>query len=177
MAISPPEERVWWNQKVERGELVWIVVAFLWGLVMFFMMVYWHLYGNQNLSGEVYRVDPSAYEAKTEAFADANKIGEEGDMPVVKAAPGSDVYMLARLWQWWPVLQLQKGQTYRLHLSSLDWQHGFSLQPVNINIQIHPGIEHIITVTPTEAGDFTVVCNEYCGIGHHTMVGKIHVVD
>jgi len=177
MAISPPEQRIWWNQKVERGELVWIVIAFLWGLLMFFMMVYWHLYGKQNLSGEVYRIDPAVYEQRVEAFAEKYKIGEEADMPVVKAPPGGDTYMLARLWQWWPILQLQKGQTYRLHLSSLDWQHGFSLQPVNINIQIHPGIEHIITLTPTEAGDFTVVCNEFCGIGHHTMVGRIHVVE
>ncbi len=34
MAISPPEERIWWNEKVETGELVWIAIAFLWGLVM-----------------------------------------------------------------------------------------------------------------------------------------------
>jgi len=30
---------------------------------------------------------------------------------------------------------------------------------------------------PDEAGEFSVVCNEYCGIGHHTMVGKIYVVE
>ena len=50
------------------------------------------------------------------------------------------------------MLELEKGQTYRLHLSSLDWQHGFSLQPTNINLQVHPGIEHVITLTPTETG-------------------------
>jgi cytochrome c oxidase subunit II len=36
---------------------------------------------------------------------------------------------------------------------------------------------HVITLTPTETGEFSVVCNEYCGIGHHTMVGRIRVVD
>jgi cytochrome c oxidase subunit 2 len=177
MALTPPETRIWWNEKVEVGELVWIAIAFLWGLVMFFMMVYWHLEGKQNLSGEVYRIDPAVFEARTEDFASRNTVREEADMPVVKAQPGSDVYMLGRLWQWWPILELQKGQTYRLHLASLDWQHGFSLQPVNINVQIHPGIEHIITVTPTQTGVFSVVCNEFCGLGHHTMVGRIHVVD
>ncbi|MDH5613353.1 MAG: cytochrome C oxidase subunit II, partial [Gammaproteobacteria bacterium] len=30
-------------------------------------------------------------------------------------------------------------------------------------------------VTPDQAGEFTVVCNEFCGIGHHTMLGKIFV--
>ena len=75
------------------------------------------------------------------------------------------------------MLELEKGQTYRLHLSSLDWQHGFSLQPTNINLQVHPGIEHVITLTPTETGSFGVVCNEFCGLGHHQMVGRIYVVE
>ena len=48
----------------------------------------------------------------------------------------------ARLWQWWPVLELEKGVSYRMHLSSVDWKHGFSLQPININIQVYPGYEH-----------------------------------
>lgn len=179
MALQPPEARIWWNEPVERGELVWIAIAFLWGLVMFFMMVWWHLEGRQNLPNEVYRIDPAVYASRTEAFADQYGIGEEGDtgVPLVRPPPGSDAYMLARLWEWWPVLELQKGQTYRLHLSSLDWQHGWSLQPTNINVQVHPGLEHVVTITPTTAGVFGVVCNEFCGPGHHTMVGRIRVVE
>jgi cytochrome c oxidase subunit 2 len=57
----------------------------------------------------------------------------------------------------------------------MDWQHGFSLQPVNINLQILPGYEMVLTMTPDQLGEFTVICNEYCGIGHHTMLGKIYV--
>ena len=30
MALSPPESRIWWNDKVEKGELVWIGIAFIW---------------------------------------------------------------------------------------------------------------------------------------------------
>ena len=177
MALTPPESRNWWSEPVGRGELVWIAIAFLWGLVMFFMMVYWHVEGRQNLSNEVYRVDPAVFEEKVTAFTDEFTVGEEAGIPVVAAPPGTDVFMLARLWEWWPILELKKGETYRLHLSSLDWQHGFSLQPVNINIQVHPGLEHVVTLTPTDTGEFAVVCNEFCGLGHHQMVGRIRVVD
>jgi cytochrome c oxidase subunit 2 len=165
MAIAPPEERIWWNERIERGELVWIVIAFLWGLVMFFMMVYWHIEGKQNLSNEAYRIDPAVFEARTNEFAEKYKVREDGDTgyPIVKPPAGGDAYMLARLWEWWPVLELEKGQTYRVHLSSLDWQHGFS--------------EHVVTMTPTETGVFGVVCNEFCGLGHHQMVGRIRVVE
>jgi cytochrome c oxidase subunit 2 len=179
MSISPPAQQVWWNEPVERVELVWVVVAFLWGLVMFFTMIFWHAVGEQNLSNEAYRVAPETYLAKAEAAAEKFKIGEEGNtgVPIVAPPPGTDVYLVARLWEWWPVLQLEKGKKYRLHLSSLDWQHGFSLQPVNINIQVHPGYEMVLTLEPNAVGEYGIVCNEFCGIGHHTMVGKIRVVD
>jgi len=177
MALYPPRARIWWREPIAKTEIVWIVIAFVWGLVMFFMMIYWHAEGKQNLSNEAYRITPEAFFAKAQAMVSAHQVREEGGFPVVKPPPGSDVYMLGRLWQWWPILELERGQSYRLHLSSMDWQHGFSLQPVNINLQIHPGYDMVVTVTPDRAGEYGVVCNEYCGIGHHTMLGKIHVVE
>ncbi|MBN8956688.1 MAG: hypothetical protein J0H17_08915 [Rhizobiales bacterium] len=177
MAITSPERRVWWNEPVERVELIWAGVALLWGLFMFFFMIAWHFIGQQNLSNEAYRVVPDAYVQKVEDFAQKYQVRDEAGTPVVKPPAGVDVYLLGRLWQWWPVLELEKGQSYRLHLSAADWQHGFSLQPININIQVHPGYEHVMTLTPTEVGEFGIICNEYCGIGHHTMTGKIIVVD
>ena len=98
---------------------------------------------------------------------------EEQGVPVVKPPPGDDVYLLARLWQWWPIVELEKDVSYRIHLSSLDWMHGFSMQPTNINISVYPGIEHIVSLTPTQSGQFGIICNEFCGIGHHTMVGRV----
>ena len=74
------------------------------------------------------------------------------------------------------VTELQEGKTYRLHLASMDWLHGFSLQPENINIQVHPGYEHVITVTPTNPGTYSIICNEYCGVNHHTMASRLYVV-
>ena len=63
MAISPPAEHIWWRQPINREEIIWIIVAFLWGLVMFFMMIYWHAFGQQNLSNETYRITPEAFAA------------------------------------------------------------------------------------------------------------------
>ncbi len=177
MSIIPPEERIWWNEPIARTELIWIIIGFIWGLVMFFMMIYWHGAGEQNLSNEAYRITPEAFSAKTTEMVNQYKVREEANFPVVHPPPGSDVYLIGRLWQWWPILEFEKNQSYRLHISSLDWQHGFSLQPTNINLQIHPGYEMVITVTPDKAGEYSIICNEYCGIGHHTMIGKIYVTE
>jgi cytochrome c oxidase subunit 2 len=177
MALHPPSERIWWREPVAKTELVWITIAFLWGLVMFFTMIYWHSAGKQNLSNEAYRTTPEAFLEKTTAMVEQYTVRDEKGYAVVRPPPDTDVYLLGRLWQWWPILELQKDQTYRLHLSSMDWQHGFSLQPVNINLQVHPGYDMVLTITPDRAGEYGIVCNEYCGIGHHTMTGKIYVTE
>ncbi len=179
MALTPPENRLWWKERLHGIEITWITIAFLWGILMFGIMVYWHINGEQNLSNEAYRVSPEAYAEKVEAAAEKFTVREDeaSGYPVVHPPPGSDVYMLARLWEWWPILELEKGKEYRLHLSSLDWMHGFSLQPTNINLEIHPNYEMVVTIKPDQAGEFGVVCNEFCGIGHHQMVGKIIVVE
>ncbi len=176
-AILPPSQRLWWKEPVERIEIVWIAIAFVWCLILTFMMPYWHVFGKQNLSNEAYRTTPQDFAAKAQAVVDKWKVREVNGVPVVKPPAGADIYLVGRLWQWWPAYELKKGESYRLHLSSLDWQHGFSLQPVNINTQVLPGYEMVITVTPNKAGEYTIVCNEYCGIGHHSMLGKIYVVD
>jgi cytochrome c oxidase subunit 2 len=174
-AFEPPAERIWWNVPVGRQEIVWISIALIWCLIMFFMMPYWHIFGKQNLSNEAYQTTPEKYKAQVDKMVEQYTIGEEAGIPIVRPPEGSDVYMLARLWQWYPILELEKDKSYRIHLSSLDWQHGFSLQPVNINVQVVPGYEMVMTMTPDKAGEYGVVCNEYCGIGHHTMLGKIIV--
>jgi cytochrome c oxidase subunit 2 len=97
------------------------------------------------------------------------------NVPVVAPPAGSDVYLIARLWSWWPILELEQGKSYRLHLSAMDYQHGFSLQPENVNLQIVPGYEMVVTVAPNKRGSFAIVCNEYCGIGHHQMVSRLYV--
>ena len=177
MAITPPIERIWWKQPIAKVELYWIIIAFCWGLFMFFMMIYWHGAGEQNLSNEAYKIKPEQFAAKTQKMIEAHTVREENGFPVVHPPAGSDVYLTGRLFNWWPILELEKDQSYRLHLSSVDVQHGFSLQPVNINLQVHPGYEMVVTVKPDQAGEYGIICNEYCGIGHHLMAGKLYVVE
>jgi cytochrome c oxidase subunit 2 len=176
-AMHPPSERLWYKHPIDRVEGTWIILALTWCLIMFFMMVGWHVWGDQNLSTETYRTTPEQFSDKAQAMVDEYTVRTETvqETPVVAPPPGSDVYLIARLWSFWPILELEEGQTYRLHLTSMDYNHGFSLQPANINIQVVPGFEHVVTITPNQSGTYSIVCNEYCGIGHHQMVGRLYV--
>lgn len=170
--LAPPKD---WYQPPAGAEKLWIGMALVWCFVMSLMMPYWHFRGKQNSRGEAYAVTPAAYMERVEQFVKANQVGDVGGVPVVQPAPGTDIYLVARMWSWYPILKLQKGETYRVHISSMDLQHGFSLQPLNMNFQISPGYDHVLTMTPTSSGEFTIVCNEFCGIGHDRMIGKLLV--
>ena len=167
---------IWWRP-AHRQEKTWIAIAFAWCLVLFTMMPLWHFRGGQNPAGIRYKVKPADYTARVEKFVADYKIGEENGIPIVAPPPGADVYLLGRMWQWYPALQLQKGVQYTLHLSAEDVNHGFSLYPVNLNFQVVPGYDYGLRVVPNRSGDFRIICNEFCGIGHHLMVGKVAVLD
>jgi len=171
--IEPPE-RIWWK-KVGRHEKVWVWIAFAWCMVLFAMMPLWHLRGGQNPSGIRHRVDPADYQARVMEFVREYQVGTDNGLPVVEPPPGSDVYLQASQFAWIPVVRLRQGAEYTLHLSSLDVNHGFSLYPMNINFQVVPGYDYGLRVVPNQPGEFHVMCNEFCGIGHHLMVGKIIV--
>lgn len=173
MSLMIPERD--WFKAPEGAEKLWIGLALLWCFVMSLMMPFWHFRGKQNSTGEAYSVEPARFLERVEKFVSANKVGDYKGLPIVEPPPGGDAYLLGRMWMWYPHLKLRQGETYRLHLSSLDLQHGFSLQPLNMNFQALPGYDHVLTITPTSKGEFTIVCNEFCGIGHDKMIGKIFV--
>ncbi len=171
MALTAPE-RVWWRP-VGRQERVWVGLSVGFTLLLFFSMPAWHLFAKQNTPNEYYRIAPAQFLERANAFIDQYQVGTEAGLPVVRP-PEGDVYLIARQWQWSPILVLTAGKTYRLHLSSVDVQHSLSLQPTNMNFQVVPGYDYVLTITPTP-GSYTIICNQFCGLGHYQMSGKIVV--
>ncbi len=174
MSIHAPEKH-WWKP-MDKEELIWLSIAFIWCQFITFIMPYAHVYGDHNPPGETIKTTPEEFGDLVDKFIEANTVGEKNGMPVVEVgADVKDVYMIGRNYQWEPVLKLQKGKEYRLHLSSADWQHGFSLMPMNLNMMALPGYDYVLKITPNTTGEHVVICNEFCGAGHHVMSGMIIV--
>ena len=173
---SPPAG---WFKAPTGAERLWVGLALSWCITMSLAMPYWYLHGKQNSTGESYKVTAADFSTRVRQFVKSNTVGKDAatGVPIVEIAPGGDGYLLAHMWAFYPIIKLKKGQTYRLHISSVDLQHGFSLQPLNMNFQVLPGYDHVLTIRPTSSGVFPIICNEFCGIGHHTMTGRIIVED
>ena len=63
--------------------------------------------------------------------------------------------------------------TFRV--TSLDVVHGFQVVGTNANAMAVPGYVSQFTVTFATPGEHIIACNEYCGLMHHAMVGKLIV--
>ena len=62
------------------------------------------------------------------------------------------------------------------HLTSADVTHGFEIVRTNGQAMVVPGYISQFTTRFPHPGEYLIACNEYCGVGHHTMAAKLHVV-
>lgn len=99
-----------------------------------------------------------------------NKVeGEEWDYELVYVASAFS-YNPAKI-------EVPKGARVKVIATTKDVIHGFEVAGTNINMMLEPGFISEYVTTFNKTGEFLVLCNEYCGIGHHMMNSKIEVVE
>lgn len=64
--------------------------------------------------------------------------------------------------------------TFRI--ASADVLHGVHLPMTNMNTMVTPGYVAQVTTIFPEPGEYPMLCNEYCGLGHDHMWGRVNVV-
>ena len=73
------------------------------------------------------------------------------------------------------VIHVPAHRPVTFRLTSPDVTHGFEIVGTNANSMLIPGYVSQFTTTFDTPGEYLIVCNEYCGMGHHTMSGKLIV--
>ena len=74
-------------------------------------------------------------------------------------------------------ITLKKGEPVILRMTSTDRVHGFMAKPFKIDTDIPPDKTTDVAITPDTAGNFTIICDHYCGTGHGNMKMKVTVVE
>lgn len=69
------------------------------------------------------------------------------------------------------------GSTVKVMATTKDVIHGFEVAGTNINMMLEPGYVSEYVAKFDKAGEFLIICNEYCGAGHHMMSSRIEVVE
>jgi cytochrome c oxidase subunit 2 len=73
--------------------------------------------------------------------------------------------------------EIPQGSRVKIIATTKDVVHGFEVAGTNINMMLEPGYISEYVATFDQAGEYLVLCNEYCGTGHHTMKSMFKVVE
>ncbi len=71
---------------------------------------------------------------------------------------------------------LKVNEPVVFQLTSLDVVMGFSVPDFAVRGTIIPGQTTAVAMTPTRTGEFTFLCDVFCGSGHEDMNGTLRVV-
>lgn len=106
----------------------------------------------------------------------AGESGEFAEPGVSLTADGARVVMRAQMYSFQPSeVRIPRGKPVTFRVTSTDVLHGFQIVGTNANMMISPGYVSQFTMTFAQPGEYLILCNEYCGLGHHLMQGKLIV--
>jgi cytochrome c oxidase subunit II len=98
--------------------------------------------------------------------------------PGVTVRPDGSVVVsvVAQMFSFAPdLIEVPANRPVTFRLTSADVMHGVGVVGTNANAMVIPGYVSQFTVTFKNPGEYIIDCNEYCGLLHHNMVGKLIV--
>ena len=152
---------------VDRYERYWMWAAS--GMLVLFLgaIVITAFAGSAHPPSHVETVDPDTIRVTGEFAAPGVAAGADG---------GVTVSMRAEFYVFRPeVIRVPAGKPITFRITSPDVLHGFQIVGSNVNLTVAPGYVSEATATFTRPGEYLIVCNEYCGLAHHLMQGKLIV--
>jgi cytochrome c oxidase subunit 2 len=152
---------------VELYERIWMWVAS--AFVVLFVAVVATMAGAQAIAppGHIETIDPASLGASPEFAKPGVSTGSDGHLVVS---------VVAQMFQFGPdTIEVPANRPVTFRLTSADVVHGFEIAGTNANAMAVPGYVTQFTVTFPRPGEYVIACNEFCGLLHHNMVGKLIV--
>ncbi len=94
-----------------------------------------------------------------------------------------EAYIIAKSWAFEagpglgtpPTLRFPVGSEVTFYVTSIDVMHGFQIEGHTANLELVPGQIARTTVRFNRPGKYSIICNHYCGAGHHVMYATVQV--
>ncbi len=152
---------------VDFYEKIWMWAAA--GIIVVFLASIGATFFGQAIQppSHVETIDPESVRTDSEFGQPGVTIHEDGSATVVVQA-----FMFAFLPN---EIRVPRGRPVKFRLTSPDVIHGFQIVRTNGNTMVVPGYVSQFTTSFSEAGEYLIVCNEYCGLRHHVMAARLIV--
>ncbi|MHA6261177.1 cytochrome c oxidase subunit II [Sporosarcina sp. CAU 1771] len=153
--------------KMHRHEEVWLIISVS-ILVLFMVVVGYQTFAlGMGPPSHKETIDPQKVD-QTAPF-DNPGIFETGENKY-------EVVMTLEIFSFVPGdIEVPVGSEVTFIMTSKDVVHGFQVAGTNLNAMVMPGHIQKITQKFDKPGEYLVLCNEYCGIGHQMMSTTITV--
>jgi cytochrome c oxidase subunit II len=153
---------------IHKYEKIWIGFGLVSLFLFVVVMAYMAFAKGHDVSGGHHALDPTKV-SETAPFDEpkVRKINEDT----------YEVNLVALAFGYQPnKIEVPVGKKIIFNVTSKDVIHSFSIIDSNVNMEIIPGLVSTRAHTFKKPGNYLVLCNEYCGAGHHMMSMGIEVV-
>jgi cytochrome c oxidase subunit 2 len=148
----------------------WVWISLGLAIVMGVMLGYFAVANNLHPPSNVEPIDSSRLHL-SEEFAEDNlgvKINPDGSARVTLVAARYGFYP--------PRIEVPVDTPVTFRLASADVLHGVHVPNTNMATMVVPGYIAEVTTTFPSTGEYSLLCNEYCGLGHDSMWSRLVVV-
>lgn len=156
------------HNQIAKWERRWLALSGLMSLTFVILIAY-------NLATEGTHIAQRTTKASPEQILAQNIFQQPG---VRQTGPGTiQVTTVARAFVFQPAdVTVPVDAEVEFILTAADVIHGYQIERTNVNVELIPGEVARLTYTFDDPGTYRITCNEYCGIGHHTMLGTVTVL-
>lgn len=156
------------HDQIAKWERRWLALSGLMSLTFVILIAY-------NLATEGTHIAQRTAQATPEQILSQSIFAEPG---VRQLAPGKiQVTTVARAFVFQPAdVTVPVDAEIEFILAAADVIHGYQIENTNVNVELIPSQVARLTYTFDDPGVYRITCNEYCGIGHHNMLGTITVL-
>lgn len=151
-------------------ERKWVWISLAMAFFMAGMLGFYALAGNIHPPSNVETIDSSRLHL-TEEFAEDNlglKHNADGSLTVTLVAARYGFYP--------PRIEVPADTTVTFRIASADVLHGVHVPFTNMTTMVVPGYVSEVTTAFPRPGEYSLLCNEYCGLGHDSMWSRLVVV-
>ena len=148
----------------------WVWISLALAVVMGVILGYFAVANNLHPPSNVEPIDSSRLHL-SEEFAEDNlgvKINPDGSVRVTLVAARYGFYP--------PRIEVPVDTQVTFRLASADVLHGVHVPNTNMATMVVPGYIAEVTTTFPRTGEYSLLCNEYCGLGHDSMWSRLVVV-
>ena len=149
----------------------WVWLSLLMAVVMGGLLGLYAIGSNINPPSNVETIDSTRLHLEGEFMEENLGVKDNGDGTLT-------VTMVAARYGFFPpVIEVPTDTPVKFRMASADVLHGVHVPATNFATMLVPGYISEVNTTFPKTGEFTLLCNEYCGLGHDHMWSRLKVVE